>query len=59
MADQFEANHGHLVRQEHADCKTAYKLGKALEQRRPPIRMTQGVIECEATVHAQNTYVWQ
>ena len=22
MADQFEANHGHLVRQEHADCKT-------------------------------------
>ena len=44
-AAQFELQYGELVRREHAEHSTARTLRRALEERRPPVRVSEGVLK--------------
>ena len=44
-ADAFEEQYGDLVRREFSEYTTAFTLKKALEQRRPPVRVSDGVLK--------------
>ena len=44
-AVQFEAQYGELVRREFPQYLTARTLRRALEERRPPVRVSDGVLK--------------
>ena len=44
-AVQFEAQYGDLVRREYAEHSTARTLRRALEERRPPVLVSEGVLK--------------
>ena len=50
-AAQFEEQHGHLLRRELSQYSTARTLRRALEERRPSIRVSEGVLKVWFSKH--------